>query len=1621
MPKNDDFLLKELIASVQGYVDASYSDGQLDLFKKFITIFYSQAPFKDLIVRNIRDLAGLAWINWELMQTRQADEVKIQLITPDLVEDGWKSKGSVLAVLSQDAPFLVDTIKLQLNKLSIPISVIIHTGGMVVERDEDGRLIDCDFLRRNDIHDSTEAPILFEIQMITDPEIIESVQASVLKVINDVLLAVKDWQLMRHRMDESIKQLDADASCFKPSDIKESKAFLNWLMDDHFIFLGARDYVVTGDDEEQILKLVSGSGLGVLSNEANSKVERKFSELPTKAAKMMRSSDRLLMISKSNTLSSVHRGGYTDYIGIKQFDDHGVLIGERRFIGLYTSAAYHSSPSQIPFLRKKLDAILKRSGLREHSHAEKELISILATLPRDDLIQATVGQLYHISTGILHMQERKQVRLFVREDNYGRFVSCLVYLPREKFTTDILRSMEELLMREFRGIESSFSTHFAVSVLARIDFVIRLNPKVNMRFNLQEIENRLIDNAKSWRDLFYERICEEDFGTESLAIIEKYKSAFPVAYTEKYTPEEAVQDVKKLNLLSDDHPWVVELKILSQAKITKLSFKVFSVRGSTPLSDAVPLIENFGCRVIDEYPGQINFPDSHTVWINEFHLEAERIASQNVIELFQESFLRVWQGDAEDDPFNRLVLLAELSWRQVSLLRAYAKYYRQTGTSFSPYYIADTLVANPTIAKMLVVFFEEKFDPSISSSDRQAERVRIQLFKALDSVSMLDQDRIIRKYISLITSTLRTNFYQTDRSDCSHNYISLKLKTSSIIDMPLPIPKYEIFVYGVDFEGIHLRADKVARGGIRWSDRTQDFRVEVLGLMKAQQVKNSVIVPAGAKGGFVIKASLSGKNRDQVQQLAVNCYQKFICGLLDVVDNIRCGQIVAHSNTVCYDDDDEYLVVAADKGTARFSDIANNIAIDRGFWLGDAFASGGSSGYDHMKMGITAKGAWVSAQRHFIDLGIDIKKAPFTVVGIGDMSGDVFGNGLLMSDNAQLVCAFNHQHIFIDPSPDVKLSYKERKRLFSLSRSSWRDYDPNLISKGGGVFERSQKAIKTSSQIRKLLNIQEKTIDPASLISAILCAPVDMIWNGGVGTFIKSASEANQSVGDIANDSLRVNANTVRAKMICEGGNLGVTQLGRIEYDISGGRINTDFIDNSAGVDCSDHEVNMKILLNDVISEGKLSTQDRDDYLRRLTDNVSTLVLKNNYMQNRSISFASHFQHISFPSFVTYIDSLVERGVIDLELEGLPDREEITYRQKSGLGLTRPELCVLLAYSKIELTNKLHEECKDDDNTLYAYLNHAFPDDMSTKYQVFMHSHPLKKQIIATQLANHLVSDLGITFMNQIQSELDVSSIDVAKAYVAAHQIFSMNEYRENFNSLDGRISASDHYMIALDQFQLMRLVVRWLLSRYGKITNPIDLVNRYQKAVLLFSKSADDFLIGSSSKTFSDRYKELCQLGVDKKVAQILSLSPHLMQVLNMVEVSLDVGCNIDKVSPVYFSVKDYFNLVPLRQSILDFPADDKWLVMTKTTLISHLDLIEQLLTSVILRYDYQGQVVNNDLEQWLSEAGVSLKPWMSRLNEFYSMDDVNVFALSVLIEQLRCISIEEYLKNPGKKDLLK
>ncbi|NKB46947.1 MAG: NAD-glutamate dehydrogenase, partial [Legionellales bacterium] len=1260
MTANNKQQRQAIIQAVAQKIKAKLTDKQAELCEVFFLQLYSTAALEDLQYHSIEDLYGSVMTLWHFYRKRSANEVKIQIYNPDYEKHGWQSTHTVIQILHDDMPFLVDSVRMKLDQLGFTTRMLTHTGGLKVNRDKQGRVTKLFPRMIESEHRHCEAVIYFEIDRQTDEYVRHELTDNIQRILGDVRLAVRDWQAMRAKVQQSISNLDKVKSQLDADDFAETTDFLHWIIEQHFTFLGIRDYQLVKEKGEQVLMPVVDSGLGLLSSSDTKPSSPRVLSSMTPEAQASTLSQQILIISKTSTRSTVHRPTYTDYIGIKQFDKKGRVIGERRIIGLYTSAAYNTNPQHIPFLRRKVITVVEQANLSPHSHSGKALLNILETLPRDDLFQASTEELLEIALGVFNIQERRIIRLFARKDIYGRFISCLVYVPKERFNTQLRLAIQTELEQAFHSQEVIFSPHFSDSVLARIHFVFRLGKKQTVQYDVTELEQRIRQIARSWEDELAENVLEmygEESGNE---LLRSYFQAFPSSYRDEFNPRTAVYDIKHMQLLGEQTPLSINFFRPVDAHNGTWRLKVYQYNQPVPLSDVLPILENMGMRVITESPYEIRLP-KHRVWINDFGMEHETGASfdlETVKEDFQQAFMQICCHHAENDVFNKLVVIAGLNWREVVVLRGYAHYFKQTGFTFSRDYVAHTLASHADITSNLIDLFNLRFSPQPNPHKvSQIATLEEHLYNSLERVANLDEDRILRRYLDVIHATLRTNFFQSDAQQQPKSYLSFKLNPSAIVDMPLPLPAYEIFVYSPQFEGLHLRTSKVARGGIRWSDRREDFRTEVLGLMKAQQVKNAVIVPSGAKGGFVTKALLEHASREQVIAEGVRCYQNFIRGLLDISDNLQGGKVIKPPNVVCYDDDDYYLVVAADKGTATFSDIANEIAADYHFWLGDAFASGGSAGYDHKKMGITARGAWESVKRHFRELGQNIQQEDFTVIGVGDMAGDVFGNGMLLSQHIKLVGAFNHLHIFLDPDPDPAVSFAERERLFHLPRSSWEDYDAKLISKGGGVFDRKAKSIRLTPQIKQLLGMEQDTMVPNDLIRAMLMAEVDLFWSGGIGTFVKAEHERHADVGDKTNDAIRINANQLCCKVVGEGGNLGLTQLARIDYSLNGGLVYTDFIDNSAGVDCSDHEVNIKILLNDLVEQGDMTHKQRNRLLADMTEEVAELVLEDNYKQTQAISLAAAHAAKNIALHIRYINHLEQQGLLERALEFLPEEK----------------------------------------------------------------------------------------------------------------------------------------------------------------------------------------------------------------------------------------------------------------------------------------------------------------------------------------------------------------------------
>jgi glutamate dehydrogenase len=1564
--------------------------------ERFVRGYYRFAAPEDLLGRDPLDLCGAALSHLELADRRTPGTALVRVLTPTREVHGWQSARTVVEVVTDDMPFLVDTVSSELTRHDLAIHLVVHPV-LPVRRDAVGQLRevvesagDADVVRESFIH--------VEIDRVADQAVADALRNDIRRVLEDVRAAVEDWPKMVARLQEA-----ADAAACAPggdpAEADEVKALATWMLEDTFTFLGYREYRLTGDEQDHALCSVPGTGLGILRDAGLEPASRSFAKLPAEVRR--RAVDpTLLTITKANSRATVHRPAYLDYVGVKQLDETGHPVGERRFLGLFSHAAYVAPVTEVPVVRRKVQAVLDSSGFPVGGHDYKRLLTTLEDYPRDELFQISETDLLAITTGILQLQERRQVRLFVRYDDYSRFVSCLVYLPRERYTTANRLKVQQLLLEAYDGTGVDHAVQLTESVLARLHLVVRTASTRAREVDVAALEARLEAATRSWDDSLADALIDTVGESAAGPLVKRYAGAFPEAYKEDFPATAAVPDLQRLELLGEGDGLDVCLYRPLGAAPGEQRFKVFRVGGPLSLSHVMPVLQNLGVEVSDERPYTVERPGLPDAWVYDFGLRCrpDTVLDDELRTAFEEAFTAVWQDKAESDALNALVLGAGLSWRQVVLLRAYGKYLRQVGSTFSEAYVAQTLVGNPQVSRQLVELFTARFDPS--RSDRAAEAALVeQVQQALDEVASLDEDRILRAFLALVTATVRTSWFQDGGTK---EHLSLKLDPSGVPDLPAPRPKHEIFVYAPRVEGVHLRFGAVARGGLRWSDRREDFRTEVLGLVKAQMVKNAVIVPVGSKGGFVVKRPADPADREAFLAEGVACYSTFVRGLLDVTDNIVDGRVVPPPDVVRHDGDDPYLVVAADKGTATFSDLANRIALDAGFWLGDAFASGGSAGYDHKAMGITARGAWESVKRHFRELGVDVQTAPFTAVGIGDMSGDVFGNGLLLSEQTRLVAAFDHRHVFLDPDPDPATSFQERRRLFDLPRSSWDDYDKSLLSEGGGVFPRTAKAIPLSPQARAVLGVEAQTMTPQELMRAILLAPVDLLWNGGIGTYVKATTETHSEVGDKANDAIRVNGAELRCRVVGEGGNLGLTQRSRVEYALAGGRINTDAIDNSAGVDTSDHEVNIKILLGQAVAAGTLTVRQRDELLASMTDEVAALVLRDNYEQNVALGNARAQSQPMLSVHRRYLTSLERSGHLDRALEFLPDNAALDARAARGSGLTGPEFAVLLAYTKIGLTHDILASEVPEDPSLGQELERYFPAPLRERFRTEMATHRLRREIIATCLANRMVNHAGITFAYRMGEELASPAPDVVRAHTVASQVLDMPRLWQQVEELDNVVPTAVQTALLLEGRRLVERASRWLLTRRRQ---PLDIavtVSAFAPGTAVVTEQLPELLTGEAASALRATAERYTDAGVPADLALRVAGFPWAFSALDVVEVASATGHPVVEVARIYFALDGLLDMGRIRQRIVALPREDRWQTLARAALRDDLYAAQAALAAEVLTTTGD-QEPGSRVATWTERNATAVGRAAQVLADIASGETYDVATLSVALRQIR------------------
>src|SRR5215213_5227757 len=1595
----------ELLDKVSDRIREQMTEDQAPLVEEFTRQYYGWVDAEDLEDRSPIDAYGAALSHWSFAGRREPGEWKIRVYNPQFEEHGWQSTHTVVEMVNDDMPFLVDSTRMEINSQGYAIHMILHPV-MKVRRDEEGQLIDVLPPDADEEDAIAESVIHVEVDRQTEPEVLEDLRGSIEKTLADVKAAVEDWLEMRERVGDIVSTLDEEPPDFEPEDLAETRAFLEWIDDDNFTFLGYREYELTTQDGEDALCAVEGSGLGILRQTNSGPISHSFAELPPEVRRLART-PKLLNLTKANSRATVHRPSYLDYIGIKKFDESGEVTGERRFLGLYTFSAYSASAFDIPLVRRKVRYVLERAGFPQGSHNEKDLIEILETYPRDELFQVSKEELFEIAMGILHLQERQRVRFFVRRDTYGRFFSCLVFVPRDRYNTLIRERMQDILLKAFDGVNVEYNVRLSESVLARVHFIIYTKPGEKPEYDEEEIEGRLVETTRSWTDNLYDALIEqygEERGTE---LFRKYRDAFSPGYRAGFLPRTAVSDIQRMERLKSNDDLEMSLYHPIEEPEDFLGFKLFKLGEQVSLSEILPLLEDMGVEVVDERPHEVKPEGSPPVWIYDFglvHETDDELQTGEVREIFQDAFARAWRGTVENDGFNRLVLRARLTWREISMLRAYCKYLRQTGTTFSQDYMEDALVNNQHIARLIVDLFEARLDPSRrNTAEAESERIIEEVEEALEEVVSLDEDRILHSFLNITLATLRTNYYQSTPDGDPKPHLSFKLDPEKIPGLPRPLPRFEIFVYSPRTEGVHLRGGEVARGGIRWSDRREDFRTEILGLMKAQTAKNAVIVPVGAKGGFVVKRPPTEGGREALQQEVVACYKTLIRGMLDITDNISGDEIVPPPDVTRYDDDDPYLVVAADKGTATFSDIANELSTEYGFWLGDAFASGGSVGYDHKEMGITARGAWESVSRHFRELGKNIQTEDFTVVGIGDMSGDVFGNGMLLSRHIKLVGAFDHRHVFLDPNPDAATSLAERQRLFRLPGSSWADYDPTLISPGGGAFPRTAKAIALSPEARTALGVDAESLPPNELIRTLLRAPVDLLWNGGVGTYVKASDETNVAVGDKTNDGVRIDAADLRFRVVGEGGNLGFTQRGRIEYALRGGRIYMDAIDNSAGVDCSDHEVNIKILLDATVEAGDMTDKQRNELLASMTDEVGDLVLRDNYQQTQAINQAFALAFSMVDVHARYLRSLEHEGRLNRNLEFLPGDEELGERRSDNRGLTAPEIAILLSYSKITTYQDLLDSDAPEDPYLSRELERYFPTPLRDRFREQIHEHRLHRQITATHVTNSLVNRCGPSFVFRLGEETGAEASDIARAYMAAREIFSLRSLWDDVEGLDNTVESGIQTKIMLDARKLVERATRWLL-RYRR--TPLDIggtISHFSDGANELAESIPAILMDGDREAVENAAGRLIDAGVPKDLAERAAALGPMFPALDITDVSNANGEPLDTAAAVYFALGDRLKLHWLRRHIEALPRDNRWRTLARSALRDDIFNQQAALTAEVLSNTPQDEPPGERIETWARINEGSVHRAMQVLTDINSSGTFDLSTLSVALREIR------------------
>ncbi|MBM7772433.1 glutamate dehydrogenase [Actinokineospora baliensis] len=1602
-----------------------------------IRLYFRYIPPEEVIGDDPVDLVGAVRSHLRLAEQRVKGRPAVRMLNPAAATDGWSAAGTVVQIVTDDMPYLVESVSAELVRRGVQVQRVVHPI-VVVRRDLAGTLKQV--LPTCDVADPptdafAESWMYIEVDPITDPDKAREIENGLLSVLNDVREVVEDTDKMTGTATALADELEASPPPVDGEEVSDGAALLRWLADGHFTFLGYRRNELVSDDGDHALRAVLASGLGVLRQD--SLAARSLTAGPDSVAHAL--APRLLVLTEASAPSTVHRSTYPYYVGVKTFGEDGKVNGEHRFLGVFTGNALHEDVLDIPVVARRVREVIHQAGFPLESYSGQRMLEVIQNWPRAELFSTTEDALYATATGVLALADRRRLRLFLRRDPYNRFFSCLIFLPRDRYTTTSRIAMQEVLLDELGGTNLEFSTRLGETPLAQVYFIIHTEPSRAVDPDAQRIQERLTEAVRGWDDRLVEAVFAEQreqaesgssLGPESATEQgQRYASVFPEAYKEDFTATEALADLHRLRGLSGESDLKMSFYVPQGAAPGERRFKLYLTGEGITLSQVLPVLQNMGVEVVDERPYELRREDGTRWWIYDFGLRIEPavLEGRDADQLdrlkvdFQEAFAAIWRNDAEPDRFNALVLRGGLSWRQAVVLRAYSRYLRQAGTPYSQEYIEDAVLAHTGIATALVRLFEVTFDPTLSEESRTAQAsTRVaEISELIDGVTSLDEDRILRSLLTVIRATLRTNYYVRDADGAPKSYLAVKLEPRAVPDLPEPRPRFEIFVCSPRVEGVHLRFGAVARGGLRWSDRREDFRTEVLGLVKAQAVKNAVIVPVGAKGGFVVKrppAATGDPSLDREAYLAegIACYRMFISGLLDLTDNLDAGQVVPARDVVRYDGDDTYLVVAADKGTATFSDIANEVAMSRGFWLGDAFASGGSVGYDHKAMGITAKGAWEAVKRHFRELGLDTQTQAFTVVGVGDMSGDVFGNGMLLSEHIRLVAAFDHRHVFLDPNPNPAVGFNERKRLFALPRSSWDDYERSLISEGGGVYPRTLKAIPITPQVARALSLPEDTgkLSPQELMRAILLAEVDLLWNGGIGTYVKASTESHADVGDKANDALRVDGAALRVKVVGEGGNLGLTQRGRVEFAHTGGKINTDALDNSAGVDCSDHEVNIKILLDHLVREAELDRAGRDALLAEMTEQVGELVLTDNYRQNAVLGVSRAHAGPMLSVHARLVDHLEQdQEGFDRRLEALPSREQFKAMEKAGDGLASPELATLMAHVKLALKEDVLASDLPDQDAFARRLGEYFPSKLCDRFGQAIGAHPLHRQITTTLLVNEVVDGAGISYAFRLAEEMSASATDAVRAFAVATRVYDLKSLWAEIDALDNVVATDVTDAMVLESRRLLDRASRWLLSNRPQPLAVGAEITRFHRVVGVLAPQVHDLLRGRAREEADADAARMIEAGVPDGLAKRVSGLLDEYGLLDITEVSelaeRDAGVESERspleTAQLYYALSDHLNIDQMLTSVSALERGNRWHALARLALRDDLYGSLRAITLDVLRQGDPGEAPEAKIATWERTNASRLARSRAALEEIHASGRLDLATLSVAARQVR------------------